>query len=158
MSQDAANLATVIGVYLIVPQIFLALVVFLVQNARDRKKSTLDYYESWHKDLKESKSRFREKFGESLEDDRLESIYQDTAIRKELHRIFNSYDRFATGANLGIYCLKTINRLCGLRIIENYETLESYLKFYERKKKREAWGDFKMLYQKIHKIRGNETR
>lgn len=151
---EAANIATIVGVVLIVPQISFAIIAYILERIRDKRKATLQYYESWHRELKDNKRAFRDRFGRTITESDAGIIYNETEGRVSLHRILNSYERFALGINLGIYCGKTVARLCKNRIIENYESVEPYIIHCEEITKRRAWKEFTNLYERMKRLHG----
>jgi hypothetical protein len=151
---DAAQFATIIGVVLVTPQIGIALWSIVVTNRRDRIKSTLDYYEEFNAKIKIPKKELKEKYGEIITREVAEKIDNDKKDAEKLRNILNQYERLSLGVNLNIYDLKTIKRICGRRLIENYNRYKEYM-YYRRdvKKIQIMYEEFETLVIQLQQIK-----
>ena len=83
--------------------------------------------------MKNEKRKITRKFGKYLSGDDIHHFYENDDDRVLLHRVLNLYDRLAIGVNMDIYDIKTINRLNGYLIKNNYDRYMPYIKHYSDK-------------------------
>lgn len=152
--EQASYLATIIGVILIIPQVFIGVYSIVKNNRRERIKSTLDYYEEVNQAIKSQKNEIKEKYGDQISREMAISIHQENKDVPAINRVLNLYERLALGSNLGIYDLKTLNRISGRLLIKNYERYKEYI-YYRREiqKAPNAWIDFENMVIKLRKLR-----
>ena len=152
--QDWTNIATIIGISLILPQLALGILSMRTENNRIKKKATLDYYESINQELKNEKRKITRKFGEYLSEDDIQYFSANDDDRVLLHKVLNLYERLAIGININVYDIKTLNRLNGHLIINNYERYMPYINYYSKKMGRVTWNEFTILYNNLKKLSG----
>lgn len=152
--EQASQIATVVGVLLVVPQIFIAVWSVVRNNRRERIKSTLNYYEDINQKIKIQKKAIKEKHGEKISRERAISIHDENEDISAINNVLNLYERLSLGVNMGIYDLKTINRISGKLLIDNYERFQEYILYRrELKKAPNAWKEFETLIEKLRKMR-----
>ena len=152
--EQASYLATIVGAILIIPQVFIAVYSIVKNNQRERIKSTLDFYEEINQAIKSQKKEIKEKYGEYISREIAISIHEENKNVSEVNRVLNLYERLALGSNLGIYDLKTLNRISGKLLIENYERYKEYI-YYRRdiNKAANAWIEFERMVLELKKLR-----
>ena len=153
--QDWSSVATIVGVSLIVPQIFLAIVTLYYGNKRTRMKATLDYYESINQELKTAKRKSTRQFGTALTAEDITYLSENDDDKVLLHKILNLYDRLALGVNTGVYDVKLLFRLNGHLILANYKRYSLYIEDYLKNNGRSSWNEFSCLYLTLKNMKTN---
>jgi len=149
---EYSEISTIVGGTIVIIQLAAGLFVYLRQTSRDRIISTLEYYEAAHSNIKlikseMSKERLRLSTSTANRDPSVSSKKLDNLATK----LLNAYERFATGVNLGIYDLRTVNRLCGKVVINTFNRHESMI---NTKDGTQRWTEFSKLCTRLRKLRG----
>ena len=128
---------------------------FVLNIKRDRIKQTLDYWEKINQQIKLDKQKLLKNYGEIISQEIVDLILNDNNEQIRINRVINLYERLALGINIGVYDLKTINRMVGQNIINNYAKFHLYIEARRKKLKRPfAWSEFETLVNELIKIRG----
>jgi len=153
--QEGANIATIAAAALAIPPIVWGVVIHIVSLRRERVKLTLEFWEKINQEIKNEKRNIRKELGEKITREKAQKILDDETLRIRVNKVLNLYERLATGVNLGIYDIKTINRLTGTNLISNYARFKEYIDLRRTKMNRpKAWKEFEELSNKLtqHRI------
>ena len=152
--QELLNYAKLTGPVLSGLSIFVGVIYFILNIKRDRVKQTLDYWEKVNQQLKVEKREFLQDYGTAISSEMAELILNDGDEEVSINRVINIYERLALGINTGAYDLKTLNRLTGQNIINNFNRYEQYIVARREKLGRSfAWKEFEILANKLKKMR-----
>jgi Domain of unknown function (DUF4760) len=152
--ENMSDYIRVFGLFVSTASFAFAAIVYYVNSKRDRIKRTLDYWESVNNELREEKLELRKDYGAVLSTEDVEKIYSDIDERVKVNKVLNTFERLSIGVNLGVYDIKTLNRIVGRRLISNFERFEPYI-LYRREKKLQhhAWLEFEILKNNLVAIR-----
>ncbi len=152
--QELGDIAKIIGPVLSGLSILFGVIYFVMNQKRDRAKQTLDYWEKVNKELKVEKRELLKDYGNKIEPEMARLILEDGEEAKRLNKVINVYERLSLGVNIDAYDLKTLNKLVGQNIIDNYSRFEAYIKARREKLNRPfAWQEFEELVAKLRAIR-----
>lgn len=152
--QELGDVAKIVGPALSGLSIFCGVIYFVLNLRRDRAKQTLDYWEKVNQQLKIEKRELLKDYGSKIDSEMAALILEDDEEAKRLNKVINVYERLSLGVNIGAYDLKTLNRLVGQNIIDNYLRFEAYIEARREKKNRPfAWQEFQILVKKLKEIR-----
>lgn len=150
---DSANIATIAASFLVVIQLAAGMFVYLRQIKRERVIATLNYFESANQELKKAKRELRNAIGTDITPEAIEKLKTDQDNKILLHQVLNTYERLATGLNLGIYDLGTIARINGKMLVSNYERFLPYIENRRKMYNPNAWTEFTKLVNQIRRTR-----
>ncbi len=153
-TQEICDIARIAGPALSGLSIMFGVIYFSLNLKRDRAKQTLDYWEKVNQELKIEKRELLRDYGKKIDHEMAQLILEDGEEAKRLNKVINIYERLSLGVNIGAYDLKTLNKLVGQNIIDNYSRFEEYIKARREKLKRPfAWKEFEDLVFKLKAIR-----
>ena len=152
--QELGDIARLVGPVLSGLSLLFGVAYFVMNLQRDRKKQTLDYWEKVNQDLKVEKRQLLKYYGERIEPEMAQLILEDDEEQKRLNKVINIYERLSLGINIGAYDIKTLNRLVGQNLIDNYVRFEAYIEARRFKLNRPfAWHEYQKMVEKLRAIR-----
>lgn len=153
-AQELEDIAKIVGPALSGLSILFGVIYFVLNLRRDRAKQTLDYWEKVNQQLKVEKGELLKYYGSKIDSGMALLILENGEEAKRLNKLINVYERLSIGVNIGVYDLKTLNRLAGQNIIDNYSRFEAYIEAHREKLKRPlAWQEFQKLVKTLRAIR-----
>lgn len=156
--QEAANVATIIAAALATPPIVWGVISHILSLQREKRKLTLEFWEEINQEIKNEKREIRKEFGEKVTRDQAEAILVDENMRVKVHKVLNQYERLATGANLGIYDITTLDRLTGTNLLGNYARFQEYIQLRRTQMNRpRAWNEFERLCRRLTRHRTHQA-
>lgn len=152
--QELINIAKLVGPILSATSLILGLIYYIRNVKRDRRKQTLDYWEKINQELKVEKRLLLKDYGNKIESEMAYLILEDGEEQKRLNKVINIYERLSLGVNIKAYDIKTLNRLVGQNLIDNFNRFEEYIIARRKKLNRPfAWIEFQTLVSSLRKLR-----
>lgn len=150
--ETLAQLFTIGGTILIVPQILIALISMVRNHKREKLKATIDYFEQIDNEIKKTRGELAKKYKDGIGADDIEKIYEDEELVRDINMVINAYERLALATNMGVLDYEAVKRLSGALIRKNYKRYRAYIEHRRiNHSARSAWVEFELLADKLQK-------
>ncbi|MBY8037495.1 hypothetical protein KW477_05800 [Vibrio fluvialis] len=153
-SISASDFATIIAALVACITFIVTCVTYVISTNRERKIKTLDYWESSYSDLftaKEALTRLHKgKWTIDIAKTKVSSEINLNLIIGSL----NKFEHLSTGINLGIYDLKTLNKLGGKMLTDTFIAYVPLISVIENDPSlADDFPEFKSLYSQLDSMR-----
>ena len=147
-----ADVATSIGVFVAIWQLYLSRKTALASYEREKKQATIDafqkYEDKFHSFDKELFNKFQ------YDEIPCEKIINDKENENLVRTYLNELTLLSTGVNMGIYDIHTFGRLFGDVTIRLYKQFLPYIRYRREQRKSDfVFAEFEMLAKNMMKIK-----
>lgn len=149
---------TIIGLMLVLQQLYLARRESEREHKRTRNEMTLNAYSSVRKDLGALTSKVRKKMNindmfDNVTEEQIDIIMNNKSLRHDVEEILNMLNKFAVGVKYDVFNIEMINDLSGKFFIKTHKQFEPYI-CHLRKHSNTFYAEYDNLVAQLKKMHG----